>query len=452
MTVDAKATGGEGVALWQQLQAVAQALSEVARGGSAQKALQATPSAARPGVQALLFHVLRQWGRARALRDRLVQRQPAPLADALLCSALALAWDDAQAPYAPHTLVSQAVEAAKRHRRLQPQAAFLNACLRRFLREREALVSLTDADDVAHWNHPAWWIARLREDHPAHWQAILAANQQAGPMTLRVNTRHGSREALQARWRDAGIDSTAVGAQGLILQQPLPVAQIPGFAEGDCSVQDAAAQCAAPLLLQGLARPTDRPWRVLDACAAPGGKTAHLRELLHDADELLALDVDAERCQRIHDNLHRLGLQAEVRTADAADVAAWWDGQPFDAILLDAPCTASGIVRRHPDARWLRRPGDVDQLAAVQRSLLQRLWPLLRPGGRLLYCTCSVFLAEGAAQAQAFVRYNTDARELPSWGHLRPQNAMTPPALADNLPGDHDGFFYALFEKRAAAA
>jgi len=438
-----------GVALWEQLQAVAQALSHVAKGSSASTELDQVPAALRPGVQALLFHVLRQWGRARTLRDRLVQRQPDRLADALLCTALALAWDDAQAPYAPHTLVNQAVEAAKRHRRLRTQASFLNACLRRFLREREALVAETEALPEARWNHPAWWIARLQQDHPERWPHILQANNQPGPLTLRVNTQRTSREALQARWQDAGLVSTPVGAQGLVLQQALPVKEIPGFAEGECSVQDAAAQCAAPLLLTDLARPADRGLRVLDACAAPGGKTAHLLELLTPADDVLALDVDATRCARIHDNLQRLGLHAQVRTADAAEVDRWWDGQLFDAILLDAPCTASGIVRRHPDARWLRRESDIAQLAVIQQQLLQRLWPLLAPGGRLLYCTCSVFRAEGDDQIETFVTYNTDARELPCWRHLVPQNEATPQALADNLPGDHDGFYYALLEKTA---
>jgi 16S rRNA (cytosine967-C5)-methyltransferase len=437
------------VALWEQLQAVAQALSHVAKGSSASTELDQVPAALRPGVQALLFHVLRQWGRARALRDRLVQRQPDRLADALLCTALALAWDDAQAPYAPHTLVNQAVEAAKRHRRLRTQASFLNACLRRFLREREALVAETETWPEARWNHPAWWIARLQQDHPERWSHILQANNQPGPLTLRVNTQRTSREALQARWQDAGLVSTPVGAQGLVLQQALPVKEILGFAEGECSVQDAAAQCAGPLLLTDLVRPADRGLRVLDACAAPGGKTAHLLELLTPADDVLALDVDATRCARIHDNLQRLGLHAQVRTADAAEVDRWWDGQLFDAILLDAPCTASGIVRRHPDARWLRRESDIAQLAAIQQQLLQRLWPLLAPGGRLLYCTCSVFRAEGDDQIETFVTYNTDARELPCWRHLVPQNEATPQALADNLPGDHDGFYYALLEKTA---
>jgi 16S rRNA (cytosine967-C5)-methyltransferase len=223
------------------------------------------------------------------------------------------------------------------------------------------------------------------------------------------------------------------------------VQQIPGFSQGLVSVQDAAAQLAAPLLLHGL--PPRAGLRLLDACAAPGGKTAHLLELA-DAD-VTALDIDPLRCRRIEDNLQRLGLQARVLAADAGQPQSWWDGQAFDAILLDAPCTASGIVRRHPDVRWLRRESDVSQLAAQQARLLQTLWPLLKPGGRLLYCTCSVFRAEGEAQVQAFLAHNTGARLLPSPGHLWPTLARKSDAVTDNQLSDHDGFYYALLEKGA---
>jgi len=438
------------VALWQQLQAVAQVLVQIRRGVSGTAALDMVAPALRPGVQSLVFHVLRQLGRAQALRSLLASRTPAPLPDALLCSALALAWDSANAPYEPHTLVNQAVEAAKKTRALQGQAQFLNACLRRFLRERDALVQATDRDEQALWNHPVWWIQRLRQDHPAHWQAILRANNQAAPMTLRVNTARVTREALGARWLAQGLTSEAVGEQGLVLSQARGVREIPGFEAGECSVQDAAAQCAAQMLVSDLARPHDRGLRVLDACAAPGGKTAHLLELLRPQDQVVALDIDAKRCERIGQNLQRLGVQAQVLTADAANPSQWWDGQAFDAVLLDAPCTASGIVRRHPDVRWLRRETDVAQLASIQKQLLKTLWPLVRPGGRLLYCTCSVFKAEGDDQVKTFVEHNTDAQLQPSLGHLRPQNRLTDPALVDNLAGDHDGFYYALLEKKWA--
>lgn len=435
------------VPLWQQLQAVAQALAQVRRGVSGTAAIEAVPSALRPGVQALLFQVLRQLGRAQALRAQLAQRAPAPLPDALLCTALALAWDPAQAPYEPHTLVNQAVEAAKKNRNLQAQANFLNACLRRFLRERDALVAATDADVQAQWNHPVWWVHRLQQDHPEHWQAILRANNQAAPMTLRVNTRRVTRENLQKDWSNHGLASQAVGQQGLVLAQAHPVRDIPGFAEGLCSVQDAAAQCAAQLLLDGLSATATKPLRILDACAAPGGKTAHLLEMLDEKAEVIALDVDPQRCERIVQNLQRIGRTAQVVAADAALTKRWWDGQLFDAVLLDAPCTASGIVRRHPDVRWLRRETDIQKLAAIQKNLLKQLWPLVRPGGRLLYCTCSVFKAEGENQAKAFVEHNTNAHFVPTLGHLRPQSGTTSDVLTDNLVGDHDGFYYALFEK-----
>lgn len=432
------------VALWQQLQAVAQALAQVRRGVSGTAALETVPLALRPGVQALLFQVLRQLGRAQALRVQLATRAPAPLVDALLCTALALAWDADAAPYEPHTLVNQAVEAAKKTRSLRMQANFLNACLRRFLREREALVSATAHDVQAQWNHPSWWVRRLQQDHPAHWQDILRANNQAAPMTLRVNTARITREALQAQWLNHGVESHPVGEQGLVLSQARNVRELPGFTEGLCSVQDAAAQCAAQILLKGWPKSS---LRILDACAAPGGKTAHLLELLDDSAQVTALDIDPQRCERIAQNLQRIGRHATVVAADAAHTQTWWNGQHFDAILLDAPCTASGIVRRHPDVRWLRREADIEQLAAIQKHLLQQLWPLLKPGGRLLYCTCSVFKAEGENQIKTFVEHNTHARLLPSLGHLRPQNGRIEAALTDNLSGDHDGFYYALLEK-----
>jgi 16S rRNA (cytosine967-C5)-methyltransferase len=232
----------------------------------------------------------------------------------------------------------------------------------------------------------------------------------------------------------------------VILEHAVPVQQLPGFASGRVSVQDAAAQMAVPLLLEGM--PTLASRRVLDACAAPGGKTGHLLEW--GVGEVVALDVDAKRCERIAQNLTRIGVQAHVIAADAGQPQAWWDGRLFDAILLDAPCTASGIVRRHPDVRWLRRESDIAQLAAQQKKLLQALWPLLAPGGRLLYCTCSIFRAEGDDQVQTFLAHNTDATLLPSPGHLIPASPEKDGAVTDNRPGDHDGFFYALLQKRLA--
>lgn len=442
---------GSAPALWRQLQAAASVLAAVRRGEGTTAALARVAGELRPGAQALAFHALRQLGRAEALRRQLAKRPPPPAADALLCTALALAWQEEGAPYAPFTLVDQAVEAAKRDPATKAQANFINACLRRFLRERPALVAATDGDPVARWNHPKWWIDRLRQDHPDQWQQVLAANNSSAPMTLRVNARRATVAAVRERLAQAGIASEPVGEHGLVLAQARGVHEIPGFAEGVVSVQDAGAQLAAPLLLEGWGgvespqRDPARPLRILDACAAPGGKTAHLLELA-DA-QVLALDVDPVRCERIGENLRRLDLHAEVRAADAATPQAWWDGRLFDAILLDAPCTASGIVRRHPDVRWLRRPGDVAQLAAQQARLLEALWPLLKPGGRLVYCTCSVFRAEGERQIGAFVAHNNEALLEPGPGHLLPRDAARPEAVRDNGAGDHDGFYYALLRK-----
>ncbi len=418
-------------------------------GASATSSLAAVPGDLRPGVQALVFQALRWLGRAEALRRQLARRTPAPQVDALLCTALALAWRTEDAPYEPFTLVNQAVEAAKRNPATRMQAAFVNACLRRFLRERDALVAATDDEPVAHWNHPRWWIERLKRDHPRDWEDILTADNTQPPLTLRVNARRASVADYRARLAAIGIESHPVGEDGLVLARAVPVHQLPGFAEGHASVQDAAAQMAAPLLLQGLPAPAHgvRP-RVLDACAAPGGKTAHL---LERADlDVTAIDIDPARTTRIGQTLARLGLSAHVLAADASRPAQWWDGRPFDAILLDAPCTASGIVRRHPDVRWLRRESDVAQLAIIQANLLAVLWPLVAPGGRLLYCTCSVFRAEGDAQMQTFLAHNTDAVMLRSPGHLKPQSGANRHALPDNPSGDHDGFFYALLHKRPA--
>ena len=434
------------IPLWRQLQGTAIVLQRVRSGVSGTAAIADVAVELRPGVQALVFHVLRSLGRAQAVRQLLASRAPPPPADALLCTALALAWCEQDAPYEVFTLVNQAVEAAKRSPATQPQASFINACLRRFLRERDTLVAQTDKDPVAVWNHPKWWIDRLKKDWPIGWQAILAANNRHAPMTLRVNVRRSGVLPYLQLLQAAGLSAVVAGQSGITLERPKPVQELPGFMDGVVSVQDAAAQLAAPLLLAGLTSP--EPLRILDACAAPGGKTAHL---LESADcRVTALDVDPIRCEKIHQTLHRLGLQARVVAADAADVPSWWDGQPYDAVLLDAPCSASGIVRRHPDVRWLRRESDIAQLAVIQARLLTALWAVLKPGGRLLYCTCSVFKAEGDGQIQTFLGRNTDAVLLPSPGHLLPLNPENGKVRPDNPYGDHDGFYYALLEKRLA--
>ncbi|RZU00599.1 16S rRNA (cytosine(967)-C(5))-methyltransferase RsmB [Rivibacter subsaxonicus] len=432
----------------------ADAVAAVLRGRSLNEALAAVPAPARPGTQALAFEALRRLGLAQALRRSLVPRAPPPWVDALLLVTLTLATPDAQADaqaphYEAHTLVSQAVEAAKR--RAPAQARLVNAVLRRAQREDLAAAAIA-ADPVARWNHPQWWIDRLQRDWPQQWQALLLANNRRAPMTLRVNARQDSADHYLKRLAEAGIGASmpqdALARHAVQLDAPVPVPALPGFGDGAVSVQDLAAQWAAPLLL-GPAFDGDTPLapgsRVLDACAAPGGKTAHLLEL---ADlELLALDSDPQRLRRVDETLSRLRLTAHTRAADARDVAGWWDGRPFDAILLDAPCSAAGIVRRHPDVRWLRRDSDIATLAATQAGLLDALWTLLRPGGRLVYATCSVFRAEGEHQIDAFLQRAPDAWLRPSPGHRLP--LADNPEQASLAAAGHDGFFYARVDKRA---
>ena len=434
-----------GVPLWRQLQVTASVIAAVRAGASGTAAVEVVSSELRPGVQALAFHVWRNLGRAEALRDQLVNKRPPASADALLCVALALVWQEDQAPYDAFTLVNQTVEAAKRTHGLGPHSNFLNACLRRFLRERNAMVALTDDNPVALWNHPLWWIHRLKAERPRHWQDILRAANVHAPMALRVNSRRMSPAAYLSVLTQAGIAASLDPSGAILLNKAVPVQLLPGFSQGDVSVQDAAAQLAAGLLLKGL-KPTGT-LKILDACAAPGGKTGHLLEMTDG--EVTALEIDAERAKRIGQNLDRLGVAAKVLTGNAANLDAWWDGVPFDAILLDAPCTASGIVRRHPDIRWLRRETDISQLARLQKELLHVMWRVLKPGGRLLYCTCSLFKDEGEQQAQTFLANNNNAVLLPSPGHLMPQKGANGDVLTDNQSGNHDGFFYALFQKQS---
>jgi 16S rRNA (cytosine967-C5)-methyltransferase len=440
------------------LEHAACSVAAVRTGQSLTEVLDALPAPVRPGAQALAFHALRHMGWAESVRARLVPRRPPPAVDALLLCALSLlAGGGDEAPsYAPHTVVDQAVRCAKRM--ASAQAALVNAVLRRALREAEALAVPPPGDVPARWNHPAWWVDRLRADWPQHWEALLAASNRRAPMSLRVNARRGDAAWYLARLREAGLAARAVGSHAVVLDEPQPVTRLPGFAQGDVSVQDLSAQLAAPLLLQ---HPLAPGARVLDACAAPGGKTAHLLERAEL--ELQALDVDAKRLQRVGDNLQRLGLQAQLAAADAARPHDWWDGRPFDAILLDAPCSASGIGRRHPDVRWLRRAADIPALARTQDGLLDALWPLLKPGGRMVYATCSVFAAEGRERVDAFSQRAADARVGPAPGHVlgvadNPATAglLGPaPAPPDAVSPFHaaspaslfDGFFYAVFDK-----
>ena len=455
-------------ALHQQLEHTARLLLQVRAGSSMPDALQKVPPPLRAGCQALGFHVMRWRGSAEAARQSLVPRKPAPEVDALLTCALALLWPADAPPYAAHALVDEAVKCAAR---MAPHSkGFVNAVLRNALRRGDEMQAAVSQTPEGRHNHPAWWVRRLERDWPERATAIMAAAQQHPPMTLRAHARRGGLQALAPALGDGGLgwQATALphsaiadgrAAPGLpqaaVLQRAAPVDQIPGFAQGDWSVQDAAAQLAAPLLLQGLGAQARRP-RVLDACSAPGGKTAHLLELA-DMD-LWALDADAQRLVRVQENLSRLALPApgstvQLRAADARAVQDWWDGEPFDAVLLDAPCSASGIVRRHPDARWLRRDTDIPALARLQGELLDALWPLVRPGGCLLYATCSVFKAEGSGQIDAFLQRHGLPQAVidpTSPGHLLPL-VDNEPTGADPAPGGPqpacDGFFYALLHK-----
>jgi 16S rRNA (cytosine967-C5)-methyltransferase len=418
------------------LAGAARALADVEAGSALPRALAdvfamrgVTPSA-RGAIQDLAYRSMRRWGTAHALLHMLADKpQTHPRLTALLCSALALLSDESPA-YSEHTLVDQAVEACAADRELSRAKGMVNAVLRRFLRERETLMAAVARDDEARLNYPRWWIDAMREAWPQQADAVLAAGNRPPPLTLRVNRRKTTVADFLARLAAADIAAHAIGEHGVRLARPLPVALIPGFAEGYASVQDAAAQRAAPLLdlRDGL--------RVLDACAAPGGKTGHLLEL---ADmKVLALDHDAERLKRVGENLRRLSLSAELKTGDASR-RDWWDGQPFDRILADVPCTASGIVRRHPDIRWLRRSDDSRQLARLSAAILDNLWTLLKPGGQMLLVTCSVWPEESEAQAQAFSATHAALR-LPAPGQLLPTVSGME---------DHDGLFYSLWQKPA---
>jgi len=342
---------------------------------------------------------------------------------------------------APHAAVSATAEVARAQGR--PWAVGLvNAVLRRFQREREQLLAaLPQTAEVRH-AYPGWLVRRLRGAWPAQWERVLEAGNQRPPMVLRVNRRRIERDAYLRRLSEAGIaaEPLAVAEDALLLAEPMAVERLPGFADGLVSVQDAAAQLAAPLLT------VPPKARVLDACAAPGGKTCHLLERYPDIAELVALDVDPARLRRVRDNLDRLGLTATVVTGDAGSPADWWDGRPFDRILLDAPCSGTGVIRRHPDIKWLRRPEDLDSLGQAQRRLLEAVWPLLARGGKLVYSTCSILPQENEDVLADFLARHPDARAEPiaaqGWGESLAVGRQI-------LTGDHgmDGFYYGCLSK-----
>ncbi len=384
-------------------------------------------TAMRGATMDMVYGTLRRFGRGDALLDAIAHRGvPDPLVRTLLLCAL-YALESGR--YAEHVTVDQAVRSCTSL--AKPMAKnFVNALLRRFLRERTGLQARLESDPVVRWMHPLWWIERVRAAYPEEWQTMLAAGNQHPPMGLRMNRRRADRDAYLQRLADEGMVARKADASGLVLDKPVPVERLPGFAAGEVSVQDIGAQRAAEYL------DLSNGQRVLDACAAPGGKTGHILELA-DVD-LLALDADAERCERVRQNVDRLGLAATVRAADCARPEEWWDGRPFDRILADVPCTASGIVRRHPDIKWLRRPADAARFARTQLQILAALWQVLAPGGKLLYVTCSVFPEENNAVTEAFCALQPDAARL----------ALPGNAPSHLLPSaEHDGFFFALIQK-----
>jgi 16S rRNA (cytosine967-C5)-methyltransferase len=389
-------------------------------------------------LSASLFAATRWWLRLDAALALLLEKPLPPKARdvrALLVIGFAQIVVLAQPDYA---VVASCVDAA----RTLGQARFaglVNALLRRFVRERSALDARLDGDAVTRTAHPLWLIDAFARDWPDDVDAILDANNREAPLTLRVNRRRGDREPLLQRLAAAGVAASAHRdlAAAIVLEESADVTRLPGYAEGLFSVQDGAAQRVADLL------DLENGQRVLDACAAPGGKTAHMLERA-DVD-VVALDRDAARLPRTVENLARLGLRADVREGDATAPEAWWDTRPFDRILVDAPCSATGIIRRQPDVKLHRRAADIAGLAAAQIRFLKALWPMLAPGGRLVYATCSVLRAENEAVLAAFRADCADARAI----DVPDAFGRTAGEGRQNLPGTGgmDGFYYAIVEK-----
>ncbi len=410
------------------------AVAAVLQGDALDDAFSRTPdafSANTAAVRDMAYQCLRAHA---AVERRLAILVPKPLRERDRHALLLVALCRLQTrPESAHTTVSQAVEAA---RTLGGErfGALMNAVLRNAQRRSAELDAAVADDEPAQWQHPQWWLDRLRRDHPSRWQDIAAQGNTHPPMALRVNLRRATVDQMLMRLSEAGIEATARGDAGILLAHPCPVARLPGFAAGEISVQDLGAQRAASLL------DVTAGQRVLDACAAPGGKASHLLE--HADIDLLALDRVPQRTVRISENFGRLGLNGRIQAADAADIDTWWDGRPFDRILADVPCSASGVVRRHPDAKWLRRPDDIKRFAAQQRAILEALWRVLTPGGKLLYATCSVFRAENHNQVASFVTRHADCQRLSPSGTFDLQLLPT---------AEHDGFYYALLQKQPAA-
>jgi len=421
--------------------AAARALDEVIRQGRSLSVVMPVWQAKvevrdRALLQELCYGVLRWHGRLDAIAKLLLSKPLKAKDGDVFCLILVGLYQLHYLRVPDHAAVSETVAAVKGLKK--PWArGLVNAVLRGFQRLEEAQLAEQDQDPAVKFAHPGWLVGKLQKAYPDQWQAVLAANNEYPPMALRVNARQCSRDAYLAELQ--GASALPYSAEGVLLDKPCDVEQLPGFAEGRVAVQDGGAQLAAGLLG---AAPGER---ILDACAAPGGKTAHVLELQPELGAMLALDVDEERLQRVAQNLERLRLDAALICADAAQPNQWWDGQQFDRIMLDAPCSATGVIRRHPDIKLLRRPADIDQLVALQGQILRALWPLLKPGGMLLYVTCSVLPQENVKQLLAFCAEHNDARELP----IEAQWGMSQEVGRQILPGEGgmDGFYYARLVK-----
>jgi 16S rRNA (cytosine967-C5)-methyltransferase len=414
------------------LREAARVVARVAAGRSLSTELERRAEEAGEGGRAavvdLCYGTLRRYGRVQAIVAALSHHgRSDPLVEALVwCALYALE----SGRYAHYAVVDQAVRACD-VLRPGPARGYVNGLLRAWLRRGNALEARLAAQPEARYRHPGWWIDELRRSQPGDWEQVLEAGNTHPPMCLRVNTRRIAPEAYAEQLSAVGLAARRAGPFALLLDKPVPIERLPGFARGEVSVQDAGAQRAAPYLDLSSGQ------RVLDACAAPGGKSGHILELADVA--LTALDSDATRCARIAGNLARLGLEASVKFADCTRLDDWWDEQPFDRILADVPCSGSGVARRHPDIKWLRRAADLDAFAQRQGAILKALWRSLAPNGKLLYVTCSVFREENDAVVDAFATRTPDARRL----------ALPAGAPDQLLPGpEHDGFFFALLEKR----
>jgi 16S rRNA (cytosine967-C5)-methyltransferase len=437
---------------WQQAgaplrAAAARALSAVLDHGMSLEAglrselqsLQAGPQ--RAYLQELVYGTLRYHSRLEWYTTRLLER-PLPKSAREVHALILVGLYQVDVFDTPaHVAVSNTVEAC-RPLGTPWACALVNGVLRNFLRQRLELRAAANAVPDACHAHPLWLIDAVRDAWPERWQDILAANNARPPMTLRVNRRQGTRAEYQRALSAVGLDSklTDYASDALRLRTPVNVDELPGFDTGAVSIQDEAAQLAAGLLdLQA-------GQRVLDACAAPGGKGAHMLEMQPSLAALVAVESDAVRAERLRSTLSRLQLSAEVVVDDALQTASWWDRQPFDRILLDAPCSATGVIRRHPDIKYRRRPQDIPHLAAKQRQLLESLWPLLKTGGKLLYATCSILPEENCAPVRNFLGAHPDATAAvlaAPWGSPLEMGRQILPGEADM-----DGFFYALLVKR----